>query len=312
MSWVEVPADFDPHSLAEAMEAELLISGDDFLSAAELRVLYPAGRQPTETEWELALAEIERRGTEFGSLYPFAVVDDGLMIERRSEANVYLTLLLLSIKGMPVRLEQDYPRSDPIFDEIVRIAFRNDFGNSADSVTFAWPPREGRPSTFPEAVKWTAERVGVPLRGGVIPEEPKDAGVDVIVWQPYPDGRTGFRILLVQNTVQFSFRDKPREVRPSRWRDWLEIGAVPGVGFAVPFLVPEKDRWWDYVTLDVDVVLDRGRLMHALRMEDVSEWPAAPAITAFVDLEVARYRNEYGFGAAVPPRRAKAKKRLPR
>jgi hypothetical protein len=168
----------------------------------------------------------------------------------------------------------------------------------------SWPPRDGRPAAFPEAVNWAAEKIGVDLSGRDIPEELLDAGVDIIAWKPYPDNRNGFMILVAQDTIQFDFRTKPRDVQASRWRDWLEIGVQPSVGFAVPFVIPAGDIWWDQVAVDVNLVLDRGRLLHELDAEEPTSWPTWSEIVAFVDKEVTEYR-EGGGGAAVPPRRKK-------
>jgi hypothetical protein len=143
VTWLETPGDFDAHSLAEFIEAELLMSGDDYLSAAEVRGLFPAGRQPSEVELEDAFSEIERRAATFGRLYPYAVDERGVLFDRSPYSNVYAALLLLSLKGTRLRVEKDYPRSDPIFDAITHAAFRNGFGPGAKALVLA---AAGRPT----------------------------------------------------------------------------------------------------------------------------------------------------------------------
>ena len=286
MAFVSPPDDFAAHSLTEFAELQLLLSGDEFLSSTELRNSFTAGRQPTEEENSFMHAEVENRARRAGRHYPFSVFEGGLHIDREAASDLYFFLLLMSLRNAPARDGDGLDRSDPLFDAIAREAFRESLGDGASSLIFAWPPRDGRPSVFSDAVAWAATRIGVELRGGVIEDHPRDAGVDVIAWRDFPDGRTGFPILLAQNTVQFQFVKKPRDVQPSRWRDWLRIGVAPGIGFAVPFAIPDGDIWWDDVCTDVTLVLDRVRLIYAVRDLDPPNWPEWDRIREFVTREI--------------------------
>lgn len=285
MRSVAVPVDFDSHSLAEFIEARLLLGEDDFLSIAEIRGEFPSGSKPSDLELEDALAEVERRSADFGALYPFRSEHRGVRIDRRDSSSLYACLLLLSLRGTPLRASGDYRSSDEVFDEIVRVAFRNHLGSGARALTFGTPPRGGRPGRFSLAVAWVADALGLEMRSTAINDDYQDAGVDVIAWRAYPDGRNAFPIILVQNTVEFEYRNKPRDVRPSQWRDWIAVGAQPRVGFAIPFAMPSGDPLWDHINLDVDVIMDRGRLMHELSSEVPTGWELWPQIKAFVDHE---------------------------
>ena len=292
MSWVDPPVDYDPHSLAEYIECVLFLSEDDYLSLTEIRGMFTVGSQPTDEDLTFAFAEIERRGREFGVMYPSLVDDRGVLIDRGERSNLYGLLLLLSLKGTEFRQAKDYRRSDPLFDAVVREAFRSEQGENARAIVFAWPPRGDRPSAFPEAVGWAARKMGVSLRAdNAIPDHYQDAGVDVIVWRPFPDGRNGFQILLVQNTVQREFRKKPRDVVPTQWHGWLKIGVIPSVGFAIPFSTPTGDIWWHDVTNETAIVMDRGRLLYSLRVEDPSRWPEWPEIVQFVQGQLDEARS---------------------
>lgn len=286
MSWVEPPEDHDPHTVAEFIESELLISGDEFLSFSELRGLHPAGRQLTDDEMTFALAEIERRERNGASRYPFVVVDRGVGHDAAASGDLYRFLLLLSIKGTPLRVEADYQRSDPLFDAVVREAFLSLYGRNAQALVFGWPPRDDRPGGFPAAVRWAAERIGIEMRGGIVPDHKRDAGVDVILWRPFEDNRSAFTIVLIQNTVQMSFVKKPRDVDPAEWRDWWQIGTAPSVGFAIPFSMPQRDIWWEDVSKAANIVLDRGRIVSELKDSDIEGWPEWPALQAFVAAEL--------------------------
>jgi hypothetical protein len=312
VSWVEPPEDHDPHTVAEFIESELLLSGDEYLSFSELRGLHPAGRQLTDDEMSFAIAEIEARERSGGSKYPFTVIDRGVGHDSTEQGELYRFLLLLSIKGTPMRVKADYQRSDPIFDAAVREAFRNIHGKAARSLVFGWPPRDGRPGSFPRAVEWAAEQIGLEMRGGTIPDHKRDAGVDVIVWRPFEDQRSAFTIVLVQNTVQMAFVKKPRDVDPNEWRDWWQIGTAPSVGFAVPFSMPRGDIWWEDVSKAANIVLDRGRIISELDEVDASQWPEWQSLRRFVAEEIKVIRTagsvQDSLQMTVPKGRRKTKR----
>lgn len=312
--WLEAPTDFDSHSLAEFIEAELLFSQDDYLSVSEARALFSTGSQPTDEEFAFAMMEIERRATKWGAHYPYLVDDRGVYFDRGEHGSLYCFLLLLSIRGTPVRKYRDFARSDPIFDALVREAFRCEQGENAAALVFAWPPRDGRPRKFREAVAWVASELGVGVKGAErIPSHYNDAGVDVIVWRAFGDDRNGFHILLIQNTVQWEFRQKARDVSPYLWFDWLDIAKPPNVGFAVPFAIPRGDIWWQEVADGVDVVMDRGRLLSALTDEDPRTWAEWRDLCAFVDSQVEEIRRGVEIGAdGKSPQVPRARKKSPR
>lgn len=309
MTWVEPPTDFDPHTLAEFIECESIVSPDEYLSLSELRGLFPVGAQPNDDDLTFAFAEIERRGRDFGTHYPFLVDDRGvLMVESESSA-LYSLLVILSVRGTQVRREGEYRRSDPLFDAVAREAFRAEQGSRAKALIFAWPPRGDRPAKFPEALKWAANAMGIDVRDPEkLPTNYQDAGVDVIVWRPFTDGRTGFTILLAQNTVQEVFRKKPRDVSASKWHGWLRVGVLPSIGFAIPFSLPRGDIWWTEVTDEVAVAMDRGRLMDSLQGEDPTAWAEWVAIVDFVQDQIDYLRAAEGSdvpAASIPKRRKK-------
>lgn len=299
MTWVDPPSDFDPHTLAEFVETVLLFSEDEYLSLTEIRNLFPFGNQPTDDEIAFLFSEIERRNAHFGSHYPYVVVDRGVLFADGHQSDLYSTLLLLSLKGTSVRANREFARSDQLFDAISREAFRREQGVNARAIDFGWPARGGRPEKFDAAVVWAAGVMGISPRGVTIPDHLKDGGVDTIVWRPFPDLRTGFQITLVQNTVQWSFRKKPYDVRPGNWHLWWDIGTVPAVGFAIPFSMPAGDIWWDVVTEAAAVVMDRGRLLVSLEGSDPREWMEWGHIAEFVETELGAIRAR-GYFAAEP------------
>lgn len=311
MTWVEPPSDFDPYAMAEFIECELLASEDEHLSQSELSGMFAVGRQPADEDFAFAFAEIERRGREFGKHYPFSLDGRGVRIDRAGEFQLYALLLLLSMRGTEFRRAARYGDADSLFDAVVREAFRAHQGARAKALIFAWPPRSGRPTDFPKAVSWAAEQMGVSLRNfDSIPSHYQDAGVDVIVWKPFTDSRTGFPIFLVQNTIKQDFRMKPRDVSAVRWHTWLAVGAQPSVGFAIPFVVPLGDNWWHDITNEVSVTMDRGRLLESLGGGDPRVWPEWSDLLEFVESQIGDLRS-LPSGSAASVKAAKRRRKSP-
>lgn len=290
MTWIELPASSDPFELANYIEAELLISPDDAISLAELRDTWTSGQAPAEEDLEFALVELERRGEKIGRLYPYAVTAAGVSIDRGATGVIYTFLLLLSLRQTPLRVKGDYQRSDPLFDAVVRETVLATLGPSSRAVVFGWPPRDGRPSKFPKAIKWLAKQIGVKRRSKEAYKESRDAGVDIVGWCRFPDDQIAFPILLVQNTVQRHFVKKPRDVIPGDWREWLKIKANPLVGFAVPFLMRPRDPWWERAGADMTYLWDRLRISWRLGDTAPEDWPEWPRIVTFVEDELAGLR----------------------
>ena len=124
------------------------------------------------------------------------------------------------------------------------------------------PSEEGRPKEFPEAVAWLALRMGVDVGHGYRPPRRKDGGVDVVAWRPFPDGRTGFPVLLVQCTLEANVVHKSRDVDARLWAGWLSLDVDPSAALAFPGLLPRAEDWREVASRCV--VLDRLRLSHLL------------------------------------------------
>lgn len=300
-----------PHAVADAVELQLIASDEAYLSYAEFRSCFPAGSAPAAADLESGFAVTDDRRRTMGAHYPFHHDGQGVAIDRTDSWRLYALLLVLSLRGTPFRNDKDWKRSDPLFDAIVTRAFRTEYGQA---LHFGWPPRGGRPSTFPEALGWAAETIGIELRSKdqKLPTHRQDGGVDVIAWRPYADGASGFRVALVQDTVQENFAGKPGDVDPLQWRDWITFGNLPGVAMAVPFVVPAEDPIRPQLVSRLSDFMDRSRLMEVLSESDPTSWPEWDDITRFVDDQVEQVRSDAEGGARVSVAPAKVRKKKPR
>jgi hypothetical protein len=258
------PATFDRNSLTEYIEILLLVEPVEHLSPSELRSYFPSGQGPAAAQINLAFGEVENRATLVGKPYPYRVSDSGIIRVESDLTPVYDLMTLLSVESTPMRSEGDYTESDPLFDAVVREAAAQALGPEGRALIFGWPPRDGRPSDFGQAVSWVGGQMGI--ADGVLdrPTEDKDAGVDVIAWRAFGDGRTGYPVYLFQNTIQADYANKAREVVPEMWHEWLRFGHIPGTGFAIPFAVPPGDDRWQKLAFSAGIVLDRLRIAKQL------------------------------------------------
>lgn len=286
MGHILPPKDTDPYSIAEFIEATMLQSEETYFSVSEIRSGFLAGQQPTDTEISFGILEIEHRHSIMGLKYPFSSDGRGVARVVTPGTEIYDFLLLMSLKDTPIRQDADYQRSDRLFDAIVREAFRAKLGKGAIVFDFGWPPRGGRPADFSEAVTWAGKQLGVGDRDLDRPENYKDGGVDVIATGPFQDGRPGgSTVYLIQNTVKQDYIKKPRDVDPSRWKDWLRFPIAPSIGFAIPFTVPENDDRWLEITATSHMTMERFRLTLELGPVDVTEWAEYEDIVEFNSTE---------------------------
>ena len=154
-------------------------------------------------------------------------------------------------------------------------------GAGARGVRFAFPSSNGRPPGFPEAVSWLAGLLNLSTGKAIPRPRVKDAGVDVVVWRPFKDSRTGFLIILCQCTVEFNWPPKAKDIVIGNWCGLIDFGLHPLTVLAIPFAVPRTFEKWDELRRTVNIVLDRMRLCeliefeHLENLEEIKKWALA-------------------------------------
>lgn len=154
-------------------------------------------------------------------------------------------------------------------------------GPGARSVRFAFPSSDGRPPGFPEAVSWLAGLLNLSTGKAIPRPRVKDGGVDVVVWRPFKDGRTGFVVVLCQCTVELNWPPKAKDIVLGNWCGLIDFGLHPLTALAIPFAVPTTFDKWDELRRTVNIVLDRMRLCelieskHLGNLEEIKKWALA-------------------------------------
>lgn len=251
----------DPASIADSFELHILGTAEKYLSVSEYRDLFFAGDQPAAASIDAGLFQIERRKRTGGDAYPFVREAEGVAHLGSAWSTEYTFLLLVSQSATPFRSAAEYVQVDYLFDFIVKKAL---LARHTNALVFGAHCKEsGRPTSFPEAVKWLATSLDIE-HSDRLPVQKRDAGVDVVAWSPYRDGQQGHPVTLYQCTVRESFDKKPLDVQVELWRDWLRFRRPPQVGFAVPFSLSSQIDHWSELSSLADDILDRLRIMELL------------------------------------------------
>ncbi len=143
-------------------------------------------------------------------------------------------------------------------ERITAVALSNLYGQGTEALRFAWPSDVGRPPEFPDAVRWLAAKMGVPIGNAYRPPYRKDGGVDVVAWRPFPDGRSGFPVLLAQCTLEREYGHKAADIDLKVWSGWLALDSDPATALAIADVVAAGEEWNALAARTV--VLDRIRL----------------------------------------------------
>ena len=274
-----MPMDRDAQSLADWIETSLLLdpgvpfgNGDFTQPAAEHAHL-------TSADLNLAHNAMSRRSQLLGDAYPFLVQTVGAASRTHAAETAYAALLLLAVPDAPFRRTvASIAVGAELFERITCVAAQGLFGPETQALRFAWPSEEGRPSGFPDAVRWLSDRMHVPLGSAYRPPRRQDGGVDVIAWRSFADGMPGFPILLTQCTIERDYVHKAADVDTRLWSGWLSLDVDPLTALTLPFVVAAGEDWNEMASRTL--VLDRLRLIRLIAPEAASppgmvEWTAA-------------------------------------
>ena len=195
-----------------------------------------------ETDVALGLNTIRRRAALLGERYPFRTAGGGLSPRPNAEESVWTALLWMSSES-PIRSQLDIALASTHLERITACALASLYGEGTQSLRFGWPSEDGRPREFPAAVRWLATRMGITIGASYRPPGRKDGGVDVVAWRPFPDGRSGFPVLLTQCTLERDFAHKADDIDIRVWSGWLSLDLDPAKALAIPDVVASGEEW---------------------------------------------------------------------
>lgn len=278
-------------------EEELTLEEEADGDGGELELeLVDVGRGERELRLELLLDEVALRLRLGPRVYPFDHVDERLAPREAPGSEIYLFLLILSSKEASFRAGRRAYEVEAPFDRVALSALRRYLGRDARGTRFAknaHVPGDNatRPQKFRAAIRWLREQLEV---GPGVREPPddelevhwedegqqdelgrtplnsySDAGVDVVVWWRFADGRAGSPVLLGQCTVQLEWSEKVSDIDVDLWGKWIDFDTVPPqTALIIPFAVNRASAQWNDRTVTAGVILDRLRMLELLNELD--------------------------------------------
>ena len=235
---------------------------------------------------DLGLTTMGRRSALLGNAYPFAT---GAGIAAKAQASEYpWTSMLLMSPESPTRSNIDLVEAATHLERITAEALKALYGPGTSAVRFAWPSEDGRPPEFPDAVRWLASKMRVPVGNSYRPPYAKDGGVDVVAWRSFPDGRSGFPVLLAQVTLEKDYVHKASDIDVRVWAGWLALDHAPSTALAIPDVVATGEDWNALAARTV--VLDRIRL--ALLLDGLTSANSSLSkVTAWTQSQIGNLRE---------------------
>ena len=100
-----------------------------------------------------------------------------------------------------------------------------------------------------------------------VPDQAKDAGLDLVCYRKFDDERDAFPVYLIQCASGSNWRSKVNTPSPDSWQRYLDSSVRPGTGIAAPFVVPAK-KLRNSALQGQAIVLDRLRLLGAYYMDE--------------------------------------------
>jgi hypothetical protein len=281
------PAALEGPALADWAEAIVLIEERRAISRADLRRRGQSA-DASDVELDLLMREVQSRAAWAPTIYPFRTDGSRIHLMPNIESVWYEYLLLAALPEAPFRASKRFARVEYPLDALTTEALMALLGPSAESIQFAWPSSPDRPSRFPDALRWLADRLDLPAGSGFRPPRKKDGGVDVVAWRKFRDDRNAYAIVLAQTTLQMSFATKARDIVPNQWNAWIAFGVEPLRALVVPHAITAGDTAWDDAHYSVHLIIDRFRLCELLDGRDLTHLalkdgsPLAEHVTAWV------------------------------
>lgn len=189
--------------------------------------------------------------------------------------------LLIISTSVRYRTEHRQKDTDALFDQLVLDALKLYIGHGGRGIRFGAPASSQRPRNFQSAIAWLAREMNLTLGAGRARRVGGDGGLDVIVWRPFLDKRSGYLVIMSQCTVQREWFDKAKDLTDDVWRGWIDLGKGPHLALSIPFVISAAFEKWDMLRRTVHTVLDRLRLCELLARTTVTEnvkiskWTAA-------------------------------------
>lgn len=274
----ELPLDQTPHKLADWMELNALLDSDGNTSRQELVGILSNGAEAegedqieeSESEQlaESILSEIATREVNSGGGYPFYLDESVLRVKEDAyEYPGYIFCLLISYFGTEYK---DYPVGRRVFAKyfetmsaaaLKELLFDNKLASKVK--VFGFPRDEG--NGFEDALKELCEEIlEMTPRNLEAAKTKKDAGLDIILWIPFLDSRSGSLVFWGQCAMGRKWDEKLYE--SNNFDSFVHMPTTAMKGIFIPHTVDTSTKAnmeeWNIATERAGRIFDRCRIAH--------------------------------------------------
>ena len=271
------------------LEGSVLFEDDEELSASQVvDLLCDSGvYKEQDFAWEMvsnAWRELKRRGDYLGIGSPLEI--GKLRLKRLGEwrnFSAYSFCIILSYaKWYPKwagGFGADFTKQGELFEALTKESLNALFPGWEIHST-GWT--RTHTSKLGQVVREIAAQLGEPLGevGLWVDEKKHEAGLDLLCYRPFPDGRVGVPVILLQCASGMHWDGKLHTPRLEIWNKLVSFASEPKKGFAMPYSVSDSE-FRRSCTLVNGVFLDRYRLLSPSRVN--RDWISAELKTGLVD-----------------------------
>lgn len=244
------------------------------------------GREMVQESLQGTVAELllERQRL-LGDAYPFSI-DGNTLSYQPVDDLLYVTLL--GICQAPSLSAAPYNTLAQLFENLSVMAGRSYLGASTKGYRSGWPRPDGEAQRFRALVSSIKTLTGNHLGEWYwrpnedLPDDPtsrniKEGGLDIVVWKPWSDQRTGQLYLLGQCACGKDWLEKFKDLETDRLKNWCTLSHAAPLRsfftprFAVAALLSEASQ-------EAGLVFDRIRMVQTLRSDPMALEVAAMSV----------------------------------
>lgn len=219
-----------------------------------------------------AWAELKRRQACLGDEASFSIKSHRISRRRNSweDTPAHSFCVLLSFakwySEWASQFGKDYTEQGEIFEELTKESLEVQFGGWQIHLT-GWA--RTRPNKLTSVVEEVANQLGE-YKGKIerwSKPTANEAGLDILCYRPFPDGRVGVPVYLLQCASGGDWEGKLHTPRLEIWTRLIEFTARPKKAFATPFAFLD-DEFIRNCNLVDGMLIDRYRLLSAARYKE--------------------------------------------
>ena len=252
--WLEASVLFD----------EDAVSGADVVDVLRENEIYA----DQDFAWELttiALSNIRRRGELMGTGFPVKLERATRLAAKYDWRNepAYAFCLLLSLPGSYpswwAAFGKDFTEQGDLFEALT--------AESVAASLSGWSiHRTGWSRTTPNKLTEVADRVATLLGEATgdlrrwTKQKANEAGLDLLCFRPFPDGRVGVPVYLFQCASGADWKSKLKTPDLRIWKKVITFASDPKRAFSMPFAL-EDDEFVYHCNIVDGLLMDRHRLL---------------------------------------------------